>query len=662
MASKSTTLTVRILTDATQATKGAEQAASGFDKFSSRIDSLVVPAAAVTGALALVGTAAVNSASRTEQAMGALDSVFGKNADVVEGWASSAADSLGLAKSEYAELASTIGAQLNNMGLSTQDALAGTKSLITLGGDLAATFGGSTAEAIEALSSALRGEADPAERYGLSLNQTAVNAKLAEQGLSGLTGEALKTAQTQAILALATEQAGGAVGQSAREYDTASAAQQRMTANLENASSELGTALLPAVTAVTSKLAEFAKWAAENSSLVITLAAVIGGLAAAILATAAALKVYAVIQGVMANATKIAAAGQWLLNAAMSANPIGLLIAAVVVIIGLIIYLWTTNEGFRDAVIAIWEAISAFAVAAWEAIVAAVGAAWEWILSAVEAAGAFIAGVWNAIVAAAQAAWDFVVSIVEAVVNFLIAYAMAVLSIYVAIWNAIATAAQAVWNWILSIVNAVIQGIIAYIRAAQTVITAVWNAIKAAAAAVWNGIASVIGGVINSIRSAVSSAGAFINGIWQGILDAGRSVWQTLESIVSGVMAAIMVPINAVKSAFDAIVDAVQNVISWISQIKIPDVLGGLGDIMGFSATPSVMVAATSTQATARGFASPSLGASTGGVLSAGGGGGLTIIVQGGLDSSDAIARRIRNILDGRERRTAGVVMGRRTR
>lgn len=657
MPGKSTTLTVRILTDASQASKGAAEAASGFDKFSSRVDSLVGPAAVVTGALALVGTAAVDSASRTEQAMGALDSVFGANADTVKGWAASAADSVGLAESQYGELASTIGAQLNNMGLSAQDAMGGTKDLIGLGADLAATFGGSTTEAVEALSSALRGEADPAEKYGLSLNQTAVNAKLAEQGMTGLTGEALKTAQTQAILALATEQAGGAIGQFARESDSASGSQQTMQANMENASAALGEALLPAVTAVTSALADAAAWATKNSTLVLTLAGVVGGLALAIMAASAAMKAYAVIQAVVSNASKIAAAGQWLLNAAMAANPVGLLIAAIAVIIGLIIYLWNTNEGFREAVIGIWEAISAFAIAAWEAIVAAVTAAWEWIVSAAEAAGAFIAGVWQAITDAAQAAWDWVLSIVEAVINFLVAYARFVLSIYVAIWNAIASAAAAVWNWILSIVNAVIKGIVTYIRTAQAIITGVWNAIRAAATMVWNAIRSTVSRVIDSIRTAVSAAGAFINGIWQNILTAGRNVWKALESIVSGVMNAIMVPINAVRDAFEAVVSAIQDVISWISQIKIPD-LGGITDLFG-AQSASVMVTGVPASGSRSALASPTLGAA--GVLSARGG-GITINVNGGLDSSDTIARRIRSILDGRDRRTSGVVMGRRTR
>jgi tape measure domain-containing protein len=49
---------------------------------------------------------------------------------------------------------------------------------------------------------------------------------------------------------------------------------------------------------------------------------------------------------------------QWLLNAAMSANPLAIVILAVVALVGAFIYLWRTNEGFRKAVIEMWTVLS----------------------------------------------------------------------------------------------------------------------------------------------------------------------------------------------------------------------------------------------------------------------------------------------------------------
>lgn len=62
-------------------------------------------------------------------------------------------------------------------------------------------------------------------------------------------------------------------------------------------------------------------------------------------------------------ATKAAAAGQWLLNAAMNANPIGLIILGITGLIALITVAWKKFGWFRGAVYAVWETIKGFAVA-----------------------------------------------------------------------------------------------------------------------------------------------------------------------------------------------------------------------------------------------------------------------------------------------------------
>lgn len=56
----------------------------------------------------------------------------------------------------------------------------------------------------------------------------------------------------------------------------------------------------------------------------------------------------------------IATAAQWLWNAAMDANPIGIIIVAVAALVAGIIYLWNTNEGFRNAITSIWNGIADF--------------------------------------------------------------------------------------------------------------------------------------------------------------------------------------------------------------------------------------------------------------------------------------------------------------
>lgn len=81
--------------------------------------------------------------------------------------------------------------------------------------------------------------------------------------------------------------------------------------------------------------------------------------------------VVSMIQGVVkaVKAYQLANEGatiaQWALNTAQAANPIGIIIAAIVALIAGMIYLWKTNEGFRDAVIGAWSTIKAAGVAVW---------------------------------------------------------------------------------------------------------------------------------------------------------------------------------------------------------------------------------------------------------------------------------------------------------
>src|SRR5699024_4545988 len=106
-------------------------------------------------------------------------------AEAVHRLGENASTAVGLSSRAYQESAAVLGAQLQNLGFAGDQLVGTTDGLIALGADLAATFGGTTQEAVNALSAAFRGERDPIERYGVSIKQTQVNAWLAANGMSG---------------------------------------------------------------------------------------------------------------------------------------------------------------------------------------------------------------------------------------------------------------------------------------------------------------------------------------------------------------------------------------------------------------------------------------------------------------------------------------------
>lgn len=191
--------------------------------------------------------ASTDGATQLEQSIGAVDAIFKDNAGAIHEWAKSAATDVGLSQNAFNELSSILGAQLKNLGVPMSDVADKTHDLIGLGADLAAQFGGSTEDAVAALSSLLRGERDPIERYGVSINDARIKAKLAADGLSDLEGEAANAAKTQATLKLLYEQTADAQGTFGRESDTLAGQQQRLNAQWADAQANLGMSLLPAL-------------------------------------------------------------------------------------------------------------------------------------------------------------------------------------------------------------------------------------------------------------------------------------------------------------------------------------------------------------------------------------------------------------------------------
>jgi hypothetical protein len=211
------------------------------------------------GALAAVGVGsflkgAITGAGELEQSVGALDTIFGKSAEKMHGWSRDAAQSVGLTRNEFNELGTLIGSQLKNGGTAMDQLAPKTRELVTAGADLSAMFGGSTKDAVAALSSALKGERDPIERYGVSLNQAKIDAEAAALGFEKVGGALSDEAKQAATLSLISKQTADAHGTFAKESNTLAGQQQRLSASWGNMKTQLGTALLPAITSIVTAL------------------------------------------------------------------------------------------------------------------------------------------------------------------------------------------------------------------------------------------------------------------------------------------------------------------------------------------------------------------------------------------------------------------------
>lgn len=382
-------------------------------------------AAGVGVALAGVATAAgaytadaIGHAASLEQSIGAIDGVFAQNAQQMHQWAKDAAQTTGLSQDSYNQLATVIGQQLKNGGTAIDEIGGKTNDLIVLGADLASMFGGSTSDAVSALSSALKGERDPIEKYGVSLTQAAIEAKAAELGFAKA-GGALSTEATQAAtLALIMDQTTAAHGNFAKESDTIEGKQQRLAAQWDNMASRIGTYFLPALSSVADfvstqampvleawgtsiathagpaleqlgtwltttalpALQQFGTWLSTSILPILTVLWTmlttqlwpalqqfglwlqqsqgwLVPLAVMILSVATAFKIWAVAKAALTAATQLASAAMGIFNAVTKANPIGFIITLIAGLVAGFMILWNTNEGFRNAVTAAWNSV-----------------------------------------------------------------------------------------------------------------------------------------------------------------------------------------------------------------------------------------------------------------------------------------------------------------
>lgn len=397
-------------------------------------------------------------------------------------------------------------------------------------------------------------------------------------------------------LANAIDNADGASKQMANTMnDNAKGGAIQLQSAIEGVSIAIGSIFLPTLARIAGVMAQtvgsVANWAKEHQELVgiiITTTAAIAGLIMAVLAinVAAAGILYLknsfllykmvasdahILMRLWAGATKMAAAAQMALNAVMSANPIILIIMAILAAVAAFVYFYNTNEKFRNMVISSWNAIKTTASSVWSTIVVAIGTAWEWIVSAVQAGMAVLNAIWGILVSAVQSAYAAIMAIVVAFV-----------AVASAVWRVILVAARVVWFAIKAVIVVVAVAITSVMWAMAHAIMAIWQAIGPTVTAVWQGICSAVSSAIRIITGIVENMAMLLSTVWNGIVQAAQFVWNGLVMIVQGVMSAITFIIQGdiavitalwaflapiIIAVWDAICSAVSMVVSVIVSI-----------------------------------------------------------------------------------------------
>lgn len=223
---------------------------------------------------------------------------------------------------------------------------------------------------------------------------------------------------------------------------------------------------------------------------------------------------------------------------------IGWIPLAIVAVIAIIVLLWNKCDWFREAVIAVWEAIKSATIIAWNAV------------------KEFLVNLWNGIVETGKAVWNGLSS-------FFTSCWEGIQTMFTTVLTAISTFFSSVWTGIQNVVITIGTAIQTFLSAAwtaiQTVITTILTAIQTVFTTVWNAIKTVITTVVGAIQS-------FITTVWNGIQSVVQTVMKTIQSVVSSVW-------NSVKSVTSSVLDAVKSAVSNMFTNVVSSIRTAMGNV-----------------------------------------------------------------------------------
>ena len=309
----------------------------------------------------------------------------------------------------------------------------------------------------------------------------------------------------------------------------------------------LGGALVAALGEAISFLRDMAAWMTANEEWVGLIAFSLGGLVAGIYLVVGAIKVWQAL-------TIAFTAVQAILNAVLTANPVGIIIVAIGALVGAIIWLATQTTVFQD----IWSALSTAFIWVWEngikPVVDGIAAAFTWLYETI------LKPVFDAIAAVVSWWWT---SILEPIFKLvMIGVGLMAMAFQFAYETFIKPAIDAIAAAVSWVYESIILPIVGFISSIITAMGVVFAWLYAAA-----------------IKPALDGIGAVFSWVWDSVIKPIANFISTAVNLIGSVIGSVFGIVgNVIKGAFDGVVGFVKGIFNTIIDL-VNGVIGGINSV-----------------------------------------------------------------------------------
>lgn len=229
---------------------------------------------------------------------------------------------------------------------------------------------------------------------------------------------------------------------------------------------------------------------------------------------------------------KIVTAAQWLWDAALSANPIGLIIIAIAALVAAFVILWNKSEAFRN----FWKAV-------WRDVLSIVKSVWNWVKDNWPLLLGILTGPIGLAVVYFTKHFDTIHRLWDDLVNFIKSAWKAVTGWLLTSFNPVVNLWHSIWNGLSRFFNSIFSGIQDAFRTLRNWMQTAWNVVNSTWRALWNALKTFFTNWFDAIQNAFRIFRNWMQSAWGVVNTAWRNLWNALKSFFNTTF-------NALKSAF----------------------------------------------------------------------------------------------------------------